>query len=82
MGDYVIDKVDLHRKMPRCTIGSSKRFEQLSSIQRYKLVVPVAYRSNVGRDSSAPRKKLGVFGSEPRFGEGDRTLPGPGQYNT
>ena len=36
-------------------------------MQEYKFRVPVSYRSNLGRDFSAPKKTLGVIGSEKRF---------------
>ena len=54
----------------------------MSSMQRYKLSLPTGYQSNMGRDASAPKKKLGVIGSEKRFGDGGRPQPGPGEYNT
>ncbi len=82
VGDYQIEKVDVKNKSPVCSIGLSSRFDKVSSMQRYKLSLPTGYQSNMGRDASEPKKKLGVIGSEKRFGDGGRPMPGPGEYNT
>ena len=82
VGDYQIDKVDTKNKSPICTIGHGRRFDKVSSMQRYKLSLPIGYQSNMGQDPSAPKKKYGVIGSEKRFGDGGRHQPGPGEYNT
>jgi hypothetical protein len=36
-------------------------------MQTYKVNLPISYQSNLGRDRSAPKKKLGVIGTERRF---------------
>jgi len=80
VGDYSPEKALV--KSPRCTIGNSQRFERLSAMQNYKTLVPVSYQSNVQKDSSAPKRKLGVIGSAPRWGRVATDIPGPGEYNT
>ncbi len=82
VGDYQIEKVDTKNKSPVCTIGLSRRFDKVSSMQRYKMSLPTGYQSNMGKDPQAPKRKYGVIGSEKRFGDGGRNMPGPGEYNT
>lgn len=50
VGDYQIEKVDIKNKSPVCTIGQSRRFEKVSSMQRYKLSLPIGYQSNMVKD--------------------------------
>jgi len=82
VGDYQIEKVDTKNKSPVCTIGQSRRFDKVSSMQRYKMSLPIGYQSNMVKDPQAPKKKYGVIGSEKRFGDRGRNMPGPGEYNT
>jgi hypothetical protein len=82
VGDYQIEKVDTKNKSPICTIGHGRRFEKVSSMQRYKMSLPIGYQSNIREDPQAPKRKYGVIGSEKRFGDGGRNMPGPGEYNT
>jgi hypothetical protein len=84
VGEYQVDKADVLTRSPVCKIGNSKRFEALSSMQLYKPNLPIAYQSNLTRDRSAPKKKLGVIGTEKRFNFElpDNPQPGPGEYNT
>lgn len=69
------------KKSPNCTIGNSNRFDQGSSISRYKLNVPSAYCTNMV-DKLAPKMKMGVIGNTRRFKQPKDTSPGPGNYNT
>jgi hypothetical protein len=43
VGDYQIEKVDTKNKSPICTIGHGRRFEKVSSMQRYKMSLPIGY---------------------------------------
>lgn len=36
----------------------------------------------MSKDTTEPKKKLGVIGSEKRFADCNKPLPGPGDYNT
>lgn len=84
VGDYQVEKLDVLKKSPVCRIGCSQRFDKGSSMQKYKVNLPISYQSNLGRDGSAPKKKLGVIGTERRFNfeVPEAPLPGPGEYNT
>jgi hypothetical protein len=46
VGDYNIEQAEIKDKSPICTIGNGRRFEDVSSIQRYKLNMPVSYVRN------------------------------------
>jgi len=84
VGEYQVEKADVLKKSPVCKIGNSRRFEKISSMQTYKVNLPISYQSNLDRDRSAPKKKLGVIGSERRFNFElpEAPFPGPGDYNT
>jgi hypothetical protein len=81
VGDYDIDKVEFRDKSPICTIGNGRRFEDIASIQRYKLNMPASYVNGFD-DHTAPKPKLGIFGKTSRFRKFDESRPGPGFYET
>ena len=72
VGDYQIEKVDTKIKSPVCTIGQSRRFDKVSSMQRYKMSLPIGYQSNMAKDPLAPKRKYGTIGSEKRFADGGK----------
>jgi hypothetical protein len=83
VGHYQTESSETRKRSPVCKIGNSARFEKPSALRRYAANLPVAYQSNLERDNSAPRKKLGVIGNERRWMLGpEKVLPGPGEYNT
>ena len=43
VGEYQVERADVLKKSPVCKIGNSRRFEKVSSMQKYKVNLPISY---------------------------------------
>lgn len=77
VGHYSVSEIALRikTKSPNATIGRHKRFHEVET-REYVQTVPTSYLSN-----SQPASKLGKIGTEKRWVEHNKALPGVGDYD-